>query len=174
MRICPTGFISLIRQIDTALTKECTEAEVIEAVISAINASAHLRSYLESKKNLTLPKLRKIIRRFYNEKHPTEIYNQLTSLAQNPNEAAQDFLFRALLIRQKVPFASQKADIYTSYKPILTQGLFLHAIGTGLNDNIRTRIRPLLKQPGVTEELIEQINKIMVAETQQKVLELTT
>ena len=72
------SFISLIRQIDTALTKKYTEAEVIEAVISAISPISHLRSYLESKKDLTLPKLRKIIRSFCNEKSPTEIYNQLT------------------------------------------------------------------------------------------------
>ena len=37
------SFISLIRQIDTALTKKYTEAEVIEAVISAISLSSHLR-----------------------------------------------------------------------------------------------------------------------------------
>ena len=163
------SFISLIRQIDTALTKKYTEAEVIEAVISAISPSSHLRSYLESKKDFTLPKLRKINRSFYNEKSPTEIYNQLTSLAKSPNETAQDFLFRALMIRQKVLFTSLEADTYISYNPSLTQGLFLHAIETGLNDdNIRTRIRPLLQQPGVTdEELIEQVNKIMAAETER-------
>ena len=87
------SFISLIRQIDTALTRKYTEAEVIEAVISAISPSSHLRSYLHSKKDLTLPKLRKTIRSFYNEKSLTEIYIQLTSLAQNPKETAEDSLF---------------------------------------------------------------------------------
>ena len=73
------------------------------------------------------------------------------------------------MIRQKVPFASQEADTHIPYNPSLTQSLFLHAIETGLNyDNIRTIIRPLLPQPGVTdEELIEQVNKIMAAETER-------
>ena len=163
------SFISLIKEIDTALTKKYTEAEIIEAVFSAISLSSHLRSYLESKKDLTLPKLRKIIRSFYNEKIRIEIYNQLTSLAQKPNGTVQDFLFRALIIRQKVLFASQEADTCMSFYPSLTQGLFLYATETGLNDgNIRTRIRPLLQQPGVTdEELIEQVNKIMADETER-------
>ena len=80
----------------------------------------------------------------------------MTALAQNPNEAAQGFLFRALMIRQKVLFPSQEANIYMSYNPSLTRGLFLHVVETGLNDdNIRTRISPLSQQPGVTaEELI--------------------
>ena len=94
-----------------------------------------MRSYLDSKKDLTLPKLRKIIRSFYNEKSPTEIYNQLTLLARHPDETAQDFLFRALMIRQKVIFASHEADTYISYNPSLTHGLFLHAIETRLNDD---------------------------------------
>ena len=118
---------------------------------------------------MSLPKLWKIIRSFHNEKSLTEIYNLLTSLAQDPNETAKDLLFRALRIRQKIIFASQEADTYISYNPSLTQGLFLHALETGLNDNnVRTRIRPLLQRPGVTdEELIEQVNKIMAAETER-------
>ena len=58
------SFISLIRQIDTALAKKYTETEVIAAVNSAISSSSHLRSYLESKEDMTLLKLRKIIRTF--------------------------------------------------------------------------------------------------------------
>ena len=162
------SFISLIRQIDTSLAKKYSETEVIEAVINAISPNSHLRFFLESKKGLTLSKLRKIIKSFYNEKSSTEIYNQLTSLAQNSNEIAQDFLFRALMTRQKVLFASQEADTYIFHNPSLTQGLFLHAIETGLTDDNVTRVRPLLQQPGVTdEELIEQVNKIIAAETER-------
>ena len=58
------SFISLIRQIDTALAKKYTETEVIEAVVNVISPGSSLRSYLESNKALTLPKLRKIIRSF--------------------------------------------------------------------------------------------------------------
>ena len=56
------SFISLVRQIEAALAKGYPEGEVVEAVIRAICPGMPLRSYLESTPELTLSRLRQILR----------------------------------------------------------------------------------------------------------------
>ncbi len=102
-------FVSLVRQIESALSKNYPEAEVIDAVIRAITPSMQLRSYLETISNLTLPRLRAILRSHFQEKSATELYQQLTTIVQAPDESPQSFLIRALDLRQKVLFASKEA-----------------------------------------------------------------
>ena len=55
-------FVSLFRQIESALSKGYPEAKVTDAIIGAITPSMQLRSYLETISDLTLPRLRAILR----------------------------------------------------------------------------------------------------------------
>ena len=129
-----------------------------------------LRSYLEGLENLTLPRLRRILRFHYQEKSATELYRQLSTLVQEPQEGPQSFLIRALDTRQKILFASKEADTQLKYDPALVQGMFLHAVDTGLQDEaIRTRLRPLLQTSDVQDEdLIQQMNEIVLEESERK------
>ena len=85
-----------------------------------------LRRYLEGLDDLTLPRLRRILRSHYQEKSPTELYRQLSTLVQEPQESPQSLLIRALDTRQKILFASQELDTQLKYDPKLVQGMFLH------------------------------------------------
>ena len=49
------SFVSLVRQIETAVIKKYTETENIEAVLKAIQPGSNLRSYLESRTDRHLP-----------------------------------------------------------------------------------------------------------------------
>ena len=71
---------------------------------------------------------------------------------------------------QKILFASKEADTQLKYDPTLVQGMFLHAVDTGLEDEaIRNRLRLLLKNPDVQDEdLIQQMNEIVLEETERK------
>ena len=147
------SFVSLARQIEGALQKGYKPLEVVDAVVRSINPGMRLRSYLEGLESLTLPRLRRILRSHYQEKSATELYRQLSTLVQEPQEGSQSFLIRALDTRQKILFASKEADTQLKYDPLLVQGMFLHAVDTGLQDEaIRTRLRPLLQNPGVQDE----------------------
>ena len=119
---------------------------------------------------MTLPRLRHILRSHYQEKSATELYCQLSTLVQEPQEGSQSFLIRALDTRQKILFASKEADTQLKYDSLLVQGMFLQAVATGLLDEaIRTRLRPLLQNPGVqVEYLIQQMNEIVLAESERK------
>ncbi len=160
---------SLISQIEAGVKKGYKEPEVVTAVIRSIQAGLQLRSYLEGLSGLTLPRLRKMLRFHFQEKSATESYQLLANISQLPKEDPQSFLIRALTTRQKIVFASQESDSKIKYDEELVQGLFLHAVETGLADEtIRAKIRPLLKDPTVADEdLIEAMSLAMSAESER-------
>ena len=164
------SFVSLIRQIDAGREKGYKEQEIIDAVIRAISPSLKLRSYLETMKELTLAKLRQMLRAHYKQKSGTELYQELTTMCQSPKETPQDFLIRALDLRQQVLFASQAEGGTVKYESSLVHPLFLHAVETGLQDeSVRNKLRPFLQKVGVTdEELMEQINVVVSEESERK------
>ena len=66
--------------------------EVIDAVVRAINPGMRLRSYLEGLDDLTIPRLRRILRSHYQEKSATELYRQFSTLVQEPKRVPKTFL----------------------------------------------------------------------------------
>lgn len=118
-----------------------------------------LRSYLETYKELTLDRLKKILRSHYGAKNTSELYQALASLCQKPKESPQAFLMNALDLRQQILFACGEEDDDTSlqYDSGHIQRLFLRSVETGLQDeSIRAKIRPFLKDPNVTDEVLMQ------------------
>ena len=61
-------------------------------------------------------------------------------------------------------------DTQLKYDAGLVQGVFLHAVDTGLQDEaIRNRLRPLLQTSDVQdEELIQRMNEIVLEESERK------
>ena len=68
------SFVSLARQIEGALQKGYKPLEVVDAVVRSIYPGMRLRSYLESLKSLTLPRLRRILRSQYQENLTPSLY----------------------------------------------------------------------------------------------------
>ena len=64
----------------------------MDGVIHAINGGMVLRSYVETYKDLSLERLRKIIRNHYDVKSATELYQSLVSICQGSKETPQEFL----------------------------------------------------------------------------------
>ena len=165
------SFISLARQIESGLERGYHETEIIEAVIRSVGPGIALRSYLEATPDLTLAKLRQILRSYYRENSATEMFQQLATLTQFQNEDPQAFLMRALELRQKILFVSKESDTTVKYEKQLVQNLFIHSVETGLRDDaIRVKIRPYLQKPNVLDEqLISELNKAATTETERKV-----
>ena len=121
------SFVSLIRQIENGLAKGYKEPEIVEAIVRAISPGVQLRNYLETIPNLTLPKIRKIIRSHFMEKTSTELYQELATISQGPKEDPQTFLIRCLEIRQKILFSSKESGAtieYTRYGPRFISSCF--------------------------------------------------
>ena len=153
------SFSSLARQIQTGLSQGYDESEIVDGVIRSITPGMVLRSYLETYKELTLDRLKKILRSHYGAKNTSELYQVLASLCQKPKESPQAFLMNALDLRQQILFACGEEDDDTSlqYDCGHIQRLFLRSVETGLQDeSIRAKIRPFLKDPNVTDEVLMQ------------------
>ena len=164
------SFVSLSRQIESAVEKGYSEKEVIEAIIKSMKPGLQLRSYIETLRDLTLPRLRQILRSHYKEKSGTQLYQELATMCQGAKESPETFLLRALDLRQKILFASQEADTNLKYDPSLVQGMFLRTIETGLrDDNILMKLRPILQNKMISdEELIHQVSSISSTETERQ------
>jgi hypothetical protein len=65
---------SLVSQIQNGIEKGYTENEIVMAVVRCVQAGIPLRAYLESIPDLTLARLRKILRCHFQEKSATELY----------------------------------------------------------------------------------------------------
>ena len=163
------GYQALISQIEAGLTKGYSDKEVVSAVVRAVQPGLQLRSYLETMVDLTLPRLRKILRFHFHERNATELYQLLTNIAQQPNEDPQSFLMRALTVRQKIISASKESDSGIKYDASSVQSLFLHTVETGLADEtIRAKIRPLTQNPKVADEdLIGAMSLAISAEAER-------
>ena len=163
------SFVSLSRQVDAGVKAGYHESEIVEAVIRAVSPSQKLRSYLEMMDNLSLIRLKQILRAHFKEKTGTELYQELTSLCQSPKESVQDFLMRAMNLREQVIFASQKEDSVVKYDKYQVQSLFVHVVETGIQqESVRAKLRPYLEKPGITdEELMERVNVAVSAEMER-------
>ncbi|KAK2555796.1 hypothetical protein P5673_022405 [Acropora cervicornis] len=95
-------------------------------------------------------------------KAASEVYQQLATVCQQSNESPQQFLLRALDLRNKVNFASQESDCGFNYGLSLIQKTFAKSFETGLRDDILASIlRATLCTPGLTdEELMKQVNEL--------------
>ncbi len=164
------NFASLDRQIHRACNRGYEEGEIVEAVIQAIIPGVSLRSYLESRTDLTLPAIKQILRAHFVEKDATELYHSLTRAVQEPKEIPIQFLVRAMDLRQRILSASENVKTGLKYNDELIQNQFLQTVWTGLlDDSIRTDLKPYLENPLVEDEvLLEKMNMSYSLELERK------
>ena len=179
------GYMSFMRQVESASKKGYSEREIVDGVIRAIQASSKLRGYLEGRDELDLPVLQAIIRAYYKEKSSTELYQELCNLNQTQKETTQEFIFRSLELRQKIIFASKEPG-KLNYDPELVEKQFQHSVITGVRDeSIKNDVQYLIESYKTDEGLIEGINdivrkqqeresKLKLHKTSSKVLSLNT
>lgn len=97
-----------MHQINGGLCKGHTEPDIIEAVIKAISPGLKVRDMLEIKCNLTLLKLRTILKGDYNEEDTSDLCQRLLSISQEPRESEQNLLFKAIELKDRLLFASRE------------------------------------------------------------------
>ena len=138
-------------------------------MIKAINPALSLRSNLEGNSDLTLAKMRRILRSHYQDRTATELYHPLSSTVQKVTEKPQEFLIRLLDLKQKVLFASQESESGLKYDPALVHGMFLHSFSIGLlSENIKSDMKSHLQKDTISdEELFEALNVCVSNETER-------
>ena len=156
------SFVSLTHQIDSGIKRGYKETDIVDAVIRSIAPHSSLSSYVETLSDLNLGKSRKILRIHFREKTASDLYQNLSIICQKPKESPQQYLLRALDLRNKVLFASQESDSQFDYGSQLIQNTFLRAFETGLRDDIlATNLRPILRKKDLSDkELMKQVNEL--------------
>ncbi|XP_030829118.1 uncharacterized protein LOC115919439 [Strongylocentrotus purpuratus] len=163
------SFMSLIHQIERGKERGYADEEIVDAVIRAMAPGLTLRAYLESKPQLNLPTLRRLIRSHYQEKEAMELYHELSRAAQGQRESAHDFLLRLLALKQKIMFVSKEAGSSFHYNGSLVENMFRHSALTGiLNEGIRNDMKPYLNDSAASDEdLLEKVNLSANNETER-------
>ena len=164
------SYIALVKQIDSAVERGYTQSEIVDSIVQAIVPGMYLQSYLIGLKDLTLPRLRKILRSHYREKDATSSHQDLITMCQEPKESPLNFLIRALDTTQKVLFASQENTAGPCYNHDLVQSMFIRCFETGFqDDNIASKMRSVLKDKNIADEdLIEKLNEVFDAENERQ------
>lgn len=154
------GYLSFIRQLDSGVKKGYSERDLIDGVIRAIQVGSNLRGYLEGCQHLTLEQLRAVVRAAYKERTTSEMYQDLCALKQGQRETLQEFLFRALELKQKILFSGKESDLPT-YDEKLVIHQFRQSITTGIRDvNIGMESQNLIATFDTDEQLIQGMNEI--------------
>ena len=160
-------YMGLLSQVDEARVKDYSDDEIARAVRKIVAPGCSLRTLLDAKPDMTLQNVLALIRSFLKEKSSTELFQELNNTCQRENEDAQEFVLRAMELREKIIMASD-ADGALKYEPQLVQDMFAHTIRTGLLDEgVRGRLDPFLTEGvRVTDEFL--ISKVNTASSEEK------
>ena len=163
-------YLSLCSQISEGRKRGYNDDEIAFGVRRAVSTGTELRTYLDSVPLLSLEDTLSYIRSAYQEKSATELFQELGKLCQKEGESGQEFLFRALSLRQSVLMASS-AEQEISYEADLVHAIFSHTLRTGFtNTAIRNHMLKFLEKGTKVSDgvLISEMNKVS-SEEQERV-----
>ncbi|KAK2908370.1 hypothetical protein Q8A73_009443 [Channa argus] len=165
------SYHGLCKRIDEGHKAKHTDSEIIQGVLRIIKPG-QFKDMLINKDDLTLTELKSFLRSHLSEKSGSELFQELMSTKQHEHESPQQFLYRMIGLKQKVMFASKQDNMDIEYEPRTVQNVFLRTIHQGLLPkyaDVRTELKPLLSDYGVTDEaLIRQVNKVSSEESERQ------
>lgn len=155
------SYTSLLHQIELGLQKGYLESEIREAVIHAISPGSSVRGMLERKSGLTLNQLKRILKSYYEEEDATDLFHRLINMTQESRETPQNFLFRAIELKDRLLFASREERSGEHFGAELVKRKFRRSVTTGLrSDYIKLQLKQYLEDPSTPDEvLIEKVNE---------------
>lgn len=125
---------------------------------------------LEKKRELTLHTLKTILKGHFKVDSSSDLLHRLMNMTQDPKESAQNFLFRAIELKEKLMRKSSDDDAGEEGEHFSTE--LIQRIETGLySDAVKFQLKPYLSNRTVTDEvLIERISEAanLEQERQQK------
>lgn len=165
------SYSSLCKQIEEGLKSNHTESEIIQGVFRVIKPGVFKEKLIHMDK-MSLAELKSFIQSHLSERNSTELFQELMSTRQHDHETPQQFLYRVIGLKQKVLFASRRANADIEYDPRNVQTVFLKTIHQGLSlkySEMRTELKPLLADQSVTDEmLLKQVIKAMSEENERQ------
>ena len=165
-------YLDICRQVADGRRKGYSDDEILSGLRRVVTTGA-VKTYIDSQTNAPLEEILLFLRSFLKERTPTELYNDLTQLAQKEGQLAIQFFMDAIQIRQLIVVGSQ-VEGNVSYDPALVNATFIHTIRTGLRDEaVRAHMLPLLSDvnPADDNTLIREIHRA-VGEAEERLKKL--
>ncbi|KAK7922731.1 hypothetical protein WMY93_009633 [Mugilogobius chulae] len=105
----------------------------------------------------------------FKEDSSMDLYHKLINVTQDSRESPQNFLFRAIELKERLFLASKESGSDDQYSPEVIQRKFLRSVSTGLiSDHIKFQLKLYLDDPAVTDEiLIDKLNEAASVESER-------
>lgn len=134
------SYTSLLYQIEEGRRQKYSEHLICAAIVKSISPASNLRTYLESRKLVSLDSIIEILRSHFKEKDSSAVFTELSNAVQQTNETCLDFVIRLLCLREKVLCLSIEEKC--PYDEERLRKTFFHTMFTGMrNVNIRNELR---------------------------------
>lgn len=162
LKIAFSNYTSINRQIESASQRGYSEAEIQEALVSAMPLDLPMRNYLEVAK-LDLRETCRLIQQHFKEPSATELFATLTNASQAVDENATTFMMRLLDKRERIKLAAKQSK-EASYPDALIDATYRQSLMTGLADvELRITVRDLIERKSTDNEILAEINKMMAS-----------
>lgn len=165
------SYNSVCRQIDEGLKEQFSDVEIVRAVLRVIKPG-NFKDMLMNKDDLTVKELKGFLQSPLGEQSNTELFQELMCTKQKDSETPQQFLYRAIGLKQKILLAFKHDNADVKYNVNTVQDVFFHTVYQGLghkHDDIRRELKPLLADPKITNDVIlKHMKKILSDESERQ------
>ncbi len=101
-----------------------------------------------------LPTINTILRGHFIVDSSSDLLHLLMNISQDPEESAQNFLFRVTELKEKLLWKSSDEDEGEQFSPELIQRKFLHSVDMGpMTDAVKFQLKPYLSSLSVTDDV---------------------
>ena len=162
-------FSALAREINNGLRKKYSEEDIIEEVIRITSPDISLRGLLEGKLDLTLAKLRKLLRVHFHEQGASKLFTELTNAVQTGSQGATEFATDLINLSQRILFVSKEADSEVQFNEGAVKTQLVRSLLSGLrNNNIRNELKPLLTIETDDVDILQLLDKAVTTEEERQ------
>ncbi|XP_032363237.1 uncharacterized protein LOC116675718 isoform X1 [Etheostoma spectabile] len=165
------SYNSVCRQMEEGVKDNFTDSEVVRGVLRIIKPG-DFKDMLVNKEDMTVAELRGFLQSHLGERNSTELFQELMCAKQSEHETPQQFLYRAIGLKQRILFSSKQTEAGIKYSPDTVQDVFLHTVYQGIghkHNDIRRELKPLLSDHTVTDEtILKHVMKITSDESERQ------
>ena len=161
-------FSQLAHAINRGVRKGYSEEDICEEVIRITSPDIPLREMLEGNENLTIAKLRKILRTHFHEKDSSKLFEELQKASQNGSQDATQFVQSLIRLKQRILFVSKEIGSSVQFSEAAVNTQFVRSLLSGLkNNNIRNDLKAVVTTEMEDEDLLELLDVAVTNEEER-------
>lgn len=154
------SYLSICSQVKDAKQSGYSDQEITIGIKRAIATGTTLRTYFDTKSDLSLEAILSFLRDFFKQRSASDLFHELSSISQDSGETPTNFLLRALELRQRVLEATGVES--HQFDDRLVYATFCRSVMTGIRaESVRAHMAKFLvpsREPVGDEVLLREMN----------------